>query len=65
MEWNVSLGSADVSWGGRGGGGGGGAIRTAAKETRYRLDGQLIACRSVLNNLRVFACVQKNNCLRK
>ena len=28
VEWNVSLGSADVSWGGVR------AIRTAAKETR-------------------------------
>ena len=28
MEWNISLGSADVSWGGVR------AIRTAAKETK-------------------------------
>ena len=32
VEWNVSLGSVDVSWGGVG------AIRTAAKETTIRLD---------------------------
>ena len=32
VEWNVSLGSADVSWGGVR------AIRTAAKETSLRTD---------------------------
>ena len=32
VEWNVSLGSVDVSWGGVG------AIRTAAKETTIRVD---------------------------
>ena len=32
VEWNVSLGSADVSWGGVR------VIRTAAKETRISLE---------------------------
>ena len=33
VEWNVSLGSADISWGGVR------AIRTAAKETTLSRDG--------------------------
>ena len=32
VEWNVSLGSADVSWGGVR------AIRTAVKETRLQIE---------------------------